>query len=875
MSPGRRRFAPSTFLCWFSMATAWTIVAAGLWKAMTGFLERPPVALGALAYWVLVSAMLASALSWVARRNADPGALPGMEALRIALLAAAVGWAFHFLFNARMVGGLDARWYGYTMIDTLAQARSGHWPVFLGQGEFQWNGAAHPIRTAPYLPNLGIALDVLTLRRLPALGVQHLTLIVSLIQAVLLCYVLLTRCEPRARWLAWVAALIWLLSPVMMGYVICLEMFMTVAALSWLPLVFYGNVRVIRRDDRTGWMALAAGLSLLWMSHAAVAAWASFVTATIQGLRLLLRDFTWQAWRRAMAGGLAFLCLTAYYFYSMAELAPANSAVSPIAAMGFLVFVLALASGLRIAAGGSRLWWGVGLGALAALWFLYPLAFNWLACLLVGIALLRAGRRWAGGAWMARMPELVVAIVLLAAMAAVRFPFSMPPLDWARGSQAADFLAQLSPALYQPVSAHAIQLTDLQLGRVLWGIVVLGCVLAWLIGAWEARLLALAAICFAPLIAPVPGVTACLMWTIPDWLYGIGTVSVWLRVLPSFSLLAVFVSFLALTSRMPRRAVARWAAGIVLVLFAAGAVRWDVRELQKFRVRASMAVNSPEQTEAFYRADTAQLYSYSYNALPQPGYILNGPADYHLESRLLRVSDLKLLPEPLLAAPTGDEIVLATTPRKHGAEWLDCSPPLSLAPGERVILKFTFFSKNYNGTLIFHGPRGFYRNYYLPAAGFYNKSFGVPPAWPKTLAFWNTLGETQQIDVTFLQAEANPSFGDFAKVRVQRYRPEDLQIQTLGLMPYRARVMAPEAVFLETPRMNVPGYRAKVDGRPVPVAISPDGLAMVRLEPGVHKVELAYRPTPKLWLALAISALGWFGVGRRSLRLLSRKRPAT
>jgi hypothetical protein len=847
----------------FAAVLAYGLLAAGVWFAMAGLGGERPGTVGSVAYWVSATFLLGWALTWIARRNVEAGKHSGGEMLRLMLLVAAAGWVLKSLLTMHFVGGLDARWYGYTMIDALEQARSGHWPVFVGQGAFQWNGAVHPIRTAPMFLNLGILLDLLTLRRLTPLGVEHLTLAVAVVQAALLCYILLVRCAPWARWTAWIAALSWLLAPMVLAYLVAQEMYMTVMALSWLPLVYYGNVRLVQRDDGIGQICLAAGLTLTWMSHAAVAAWATVITIIIQGLRLLLRDFTWPAWRRALLGALLFAWLGAYYFCSMAELSPAKAAVSAGAIVGLLALLAAVAAVLRLGAGGTRRWWWLAFFCLAALWLSNRMYFNWLAALLIWTALLRLWRRWRGdGVIAAGLPEFMVMGVLGAAAAAIQFPFRALPQDLARDGQAADFLMALAPALFQPISPHAVQLTDLQLGYVLWGSAAIGFLLAWWRGKWEARLLALAGLCVFPLIAHVPQLTASLMLAVPDWLYGISSVSLWMRLLPSFSLLAVFALFLGLSRWAPRGILLRCAGGAALVAVGAKIVFWDVTELQKLRFRALLSVNLTEGTAAFYRQDSAQLYSYSYDSLPWPEYMLNGTLDYHLESRLLRASDLRLLPEPLLDAPTGRDVTLATNSDSRGSNWLRLAPSLHLDPGEGMILKFEFFAKAYDGTLILMGPQGFYRNYYLPAAGFYPNSFGVAPRSPKTLAVWDSIGVPQEIHLTFLAAAVPKSdFGDFARVRLQPYRPADLQIQTLGLVPYRARVKATEPVFLETPRVYIPGYRARVDGRRAGVAVSPEHLAMVRLEPGVHEVSVYYRPTLKLLLALGLSALGWAGTG--------------
>ena len=73
-------------------------------------------------------------------------------------------WLYRPFLDAGFFGGVDARSYGYTMIDVLRQARAGVFPVLVGQTEFMFNGTIHPIRTAPYHHYLGILLDRITCR---------------------------------------------------------------------------------------------------------------------------------------------------------------------------------------------------------------------------------------------------------------------------------------------------------------------------------------------------------------------------------------------------------------------------------------------------------------------------------------------------------------------------------------------------------------------------------------------------------------------------------------------------------------------------------------------------------------------------------------
>ncbi len=779
------------------------------------------------------------------------------EIFRVAALAGTVLWILHFLVTAHLVGGTDARGYSQTMIDALEQARSGHWPVFVGQGEWQWNGAVHPFRTAPYFLNLGIVLDLLTGRSLTPLGVEHLVLIFSGLQAVLLTYILLVRLEPGARWQAWIAALCWWMAPLATGYVVNMEMYMTVMTFGWLPLVLYGNARIIRNDDGPGWACLAAGLALTWMSHAAVAAWASLITAVIQGLRLLLRDFNWPAWRNALGGALLFSVLAAFYFCSIGELSPPSANASLQMQLGILALAVVFAAGLRLLAGGTWHWCWPGSLLLGELWLTDRLYFNWAAGFLLWSVVIRALKRGPlGAAAASRALELAVLGAGFAAVVAVSLPFSVPGGVSIQGKASVDLLRGLYPANILPISGSATALADLQLGYLLWAGATAGCLAALWRGTWEARCFALTLLVFAPLLVPIPGLTTCLYFSIPDWLYGISAL-VWYRVLPPFSFLIVFTAYLALTSPRLRSAMSRRTLTIVAVIVAGG-LAWDAREMAKLQKRGNDSVNSADQTRGFYRTDSAALYFCAF--LPPSGYSMAGVMDYHLESRLLKASDLSLLPEPLLEAPNSEEITLTSTANPFQPAWQVLAPKFTLAPHEREIWKFEFFNKPYEGWLVAQGSGGYNRYYRLPFAGDMGKSFGVAKDQPKTLAFWNSLDVPQNFELTFMMNSPIPGFGDFAKVKVQRYRPEELQIQTLGLIPYRARVKAHEPSFLETPRGYIQGYRARVDGRSAKVEESPDHLAMVRLEPGMHEIAVTYSPTAKLTLAGLLSAGGWLGL---------------
>jgi hypothetical protein len=93
------------------------------------------------------------------------------------------------------------------------------------------------------------------------------------------------------------------------------------------------------------------------------------------------------------------------------------------------------------------------------------------------------------------------------------------------------------------------------------------------------------------------------------------------------------------------------------------------------------------------------------------------------------------------------------------------------------------------------------------------------------------------------------------------------------LTPYRAVVSTGQAGALETLRAFLPGYRATVDGRAVPVVRSAGAQVQVSVPAGRHTVELRFVGTWRVRLAALVSVCAWVGLGWLSLRGRRRTGP--
>jgi hypothetical protein len=68
------------------------------------------------------------------------------------------------------------------------------------------------------------------------------------------------------------------------------------------------------------------------------------------------------------------------------------------------------------------------------------------------------------------------------------------------------------------------------------------------------------------------------------------------------------------------------------------------------------------------------------------------------------------------------------------------------------------------------------------------------------------------------------------------------------------------AVILEVPTFDYPGWRARLDGEPVPHGTGALGVLSLPVPPGTHRVEWEFTPTPLRRAASWVSALslaGW------------------
>ena len=772
-------------------------------------------------------------------------------------------WWYRLFLNPDFFGGTDARWYGYAAADAVLQAREGVLPILIGQTEFQFDGTINPARLAPFYQHLAVLLDLLTGHALYPAGPGHLAIACAALLAGLVCYLCLVSLEPAARNLGCVVALLYAGTPAIAGVVYAQEMYATLMGYVWLPVVLYGNVRLIRRDDFSGWAWLGMGLTLVWTGHAPIGALATVLSIAVQGMRLSAQDFSWSAWRRALGGVVLFAALAAFYFVPIRELGGQGAGDSTWIWVG-LLSALGGTALVRHVVTGSWWWLGIAAGLAAGTVGIHRLYGLWflLAAVLLGACRLLA-RIWkplaVGGVERVGLALLLAAAVLAGAG---QIPVS--------GGLTSDWITRLFPQSLLPVQAGGRALSDIQLGYGMLGLLLLGGGLAIRRGRRDARLLLVPAAVLLILAVPVPLVTRFLCGMIPDPLLDLLTTTLWPRCLPVLAACAAFVGFLGTAG--PGRPGPAWGRAAIM----AAALLWSDHESEKFVRRLQQRpLNTPEEIQAFHRSEIIKRYNFNFRQQPLSGYSTDGVVDYHLESRLLPADDPGGPARETLDWSGAQVVTLATRPEETAPLWLHLEPGITLAPGERKAVRFEFFERAYAGALILRGPGGFYREYALPESGLGPRGFGIAPERGKTLALWNTTRAPLPLELYFLQA-APPAdgkpFGDFARVQITSYDPEKMAVRTTGLIPYRATITTATPAFLETPRLFLPGFVATLNGKDVPVTASPNHHAMIGLHRGQNDVELRYTGTPLLRGAFYLSAACWLGLLGFGLRAAIRTR---
>ena len=496
--------------------------------------------------------------------------------------------------------------------------------------------------------------------------------------------------------------------------------------------------------------------------------------------------------------------------------------------------------------------------ALAMLWYAHPPVAAWMsvawACAQLGRFMLSAG---AAGQWRRQL----LAGTLVAGLTAFLFvsvaklhlsPATAPPPEFY--AYAAGDLSRAVQSAFVPFRAGANGGADIQLGWALWGVLFSAVGLLLRRRRIEGMFLGTLCLLFLLLLIPAwPWVSSKLWLLVPDRL---ALLSNWpqQRLCPILAAATVVAGAAAFDPRNWRRTWAYPVACGVLLL----GCGWSLGETARIHQRTANAFVGATTAGARFAPGNLVLTRSSYDELNRASpYYTDGWTDPEFESRLLG-------PE-METAQENAATILASAPAVSAAAPLVPLAPqavLHLAGPGNYLLVFAFEHPSPVGEITVRSA-GVDRIYSLPFGGG-PLAFGSEPGCAKTTPLRLAAPGEHQIVVTATIPGVS--------VRAAPFTENQLPIRLTAQTPYTAAVRAFAGGYLETPRVHFDGYEAAVNGHPVAVRRSPNGLVAVPVPAGDSIVVLTYvgsRILSASWLfSLTLSAgLPWLAWG------LFRSRP--
>jgi len=510
----------------------------------------------------------------------------------------------------------------------------------------------------------------------------------------------------------------------------------------------------------------------------------------------------------------------------------------------------------------------VAAAGLAGTWLCHPPVAFWTTLFAVAVCLHSTFRP--GPRHRRRAAVFVATFVVLGS-----YPFvSVLSLEnrfenHASGGIVVEMVRNAFPKNFLPIAAGG----PYQLGYFLIGILAVSLLAASLArtrGAWP---FLAASLLVAPLTLPVPWVTAAFWVHAPDWLVQIDKVWPMQRFFLIWSTLIVFAAAAALRDH-PRLATRGSVVALALPLL--GGLAWTACEMRKLEY---IPWSPKAATRLLENPDDAILSRYIYSVFEfTPAYASHGFMDAWWENRLLdRRTQQLVVSNADAAAPVpgssgapgvSRHLVASGALRAENltsSDYYRLTPDLTLEPGRHYALRLEFSPRDLPGILELSDP-GLFREYLLPDSGADlprnggTRAFGSLP-WSSHVLSLTALGPAASRPVSLLITPGRDHRDfDAGRFWLYDYDRATLPVAVESWMPYRARVDASRSLYLETPRVWLSGWRARVDGRPTPTLRSKQNLVMVPVESGRSTVTLTYEPSFLLAASFGLAVAGWAAV---------------
>jgi hypothetical protein len=496
---------------------------------------------------------------------------------------------------------------------------------------------------------------------------------------------------------------------------------------------------------------------------------------------------------------------------------------------------------------------------LAALWWAHSPIALWFTFIAAASQLIRLAFLWNG---LDPFKRTVLGAMIFAVLA--QYPFVSVSQIHSPGTDStivgtlknADDIPKtvrsVFPAAVLPLSDHARELSDLQLGYAFWTVLFFAGATVVSIRRMDLAFLLGSSTLLLILVLPFPGLNQWLWDHIPSEIVRITfywPMQRFYLILAALLAAAGQIALDAALSRSGRPKVAFFA------VLAVGSL-WSLYEARQFVAAASERTRTEAETTRAQLLENIILMNHSYGLFTKlPAYFSNGVVDPRSEARLLSPDTGKLIPAPEGKIVQSGTFVGAVDPNPGV---LDLSPTIHLEPGHWYQIEFTFARENYDGVLQLSG-RSIFREYVLPSSG-ERLAFGDYTNNSRAVDIWTSAAAGDDVEIRFIPATANEmleNMSDFGSFILREPDHNARPLDVISLFPFLAKIRLQAPSLLESPRVFMPGYIAKVDGHEAKVLRSDEGLAEVLVPSGNHTIDLTFKAPVILSLSYWVAILAW------------------
>ena len=514
---------------------------------------------------------------------------------------------------------------------------------------------------------------------------------------------------------------------------------------------------------------------------------------------------------------------------------------------------------------------------ISGLWLAHPPIAFW-SSVVCGIGYIVIWTCWRGWRQL-RLVYLSVAAFLILGFYPIYSAFTLDNTNQAEihGLEAGKEIRKAYPDILRPISSTLDQPSDYQPGYGLLALAILALLAMPLLPRLPVFILCGAFLSVTCLFLPIPGFTHAFWTHMPGVVMQATNIWPMQRLVPIWALLVVFA--FAAVYRGQSGVFSRWWFWGLYCVSACLMLVWAGREAAPLLQRAFGTIQRSTYGQVLHMKHNALLTRYCFVSFAYtPSYYSHGYMDPLLEHRLLRPDLSPLLSNAESAVrrglrpapdPDGSALITSGTWRAindNNTDYYNLSPRFAVPAFRRLALWLEPLQPGQPGWLQILGEDVF-REYMLPDSGIGvarrqpPRSFGTLPTSSRVISLY-TRHENERplcINIAPGRSTGREEY-DFARYELWSFTASDLPIQVKSWVPYRVIVNSPEPAMLETPRLWQRGYRARVNGRTVPVERSPDNLATFPVPAGQSDVTIKFVPSLGLELLYWVCLLGWVAV---------------